>query len=347
MTKFAELEQECRELIAYVFRDGGKASEQEVRNYVSLCALHIWGSHPYYTEDYRTALEAVTGRKRTAAEVVTALSCFADPTRLSAVPPFFTELVQRDRVCRTNRSRQTADRLNRLLVGLAFVNGDFTMEEATALSGIIKTLTRCCDQNAVSGFDSGFDPSKKITPLKRSELPPDAEKPDKAPKEPDKASKEPEKKDDGAITFTLSLHIDDNELAALSGKPAGDAPAAKKQEEPANAASMQELLDELDGLVGLDEVKQDVHSLLNFIKVCNLRRERGMKVPVISYHLVFTGNPGTGKTTVARLVAKLYYHMGILPERVRRINALSFERSPLSADTCSRRVQAIRRLAIM
>ena len=63
---------------------------------------------------------------------------------------------------------------------------------------------------------------------------------------------------------------------------------------------------------GTDSVKQDVHSLLNFIKVSRLRQQRGMKVPVISYHLVFTGNPGTGKTTVARLVGRLYYQMGIL-----------------------------------
>lgn len=74
------------------------------------------------------------------------------------------------------------------------------------------------------------------------------------------------------------------------------------------------MLAELNGLVGLEKVKADVQSLLNFIKICQMRTARGMKVPTISYHLVFTGNPGTGKTTVARLVAKLYYLMGILPQ---------------------------------
>ena len=74
------------------------------------------------------------------------------------------------------------------------------------------------------------------------------------------------------------------------------------------------LMAELDSLIGLETVKRDVHSLMNFIKVSNLRRSRGMKVPTISYHLVFTGNPGTGKTTVARLVAKLYHQMGILSQ---------------------------------
>ena len=69
---------------------------------------------------------------------------------------------------------------------------------------------------------------------------------------------------------------------------------------------------ELDVLIGLDMVKKDVDSLVNLVKVRRMRQERGMKTPEMSFHLVFSGNPGTGKTTVARIVGKVYSALGIL-----------------------------------
>ena len=71
---------------------------------------------------------------------------------------------------------------------------------------------------------------------------------------------------------------------------------------------------ELDELIGLEDVKEEVRSLANFVKVQKMRQEKGLKTPKMSYHLVFTGSPGTGKTTVARIVARIYKDLGILKQ---------------------------------
>jgi stage V sporulation protein K len=75
---------------------------------------------------------------------------------------------------------------------------------------------------------------------------------------------------------------------------------------------LSELQAELDSLVGLATVKQQVRSLLAFMQVQGRRLEHGLPEVATSQHLVFLGNPGTGKTTIARLLAQMYRSMGLL-----------------------------------
>ncbi len=108
----------------------------------------------------------------------------------------------------------------------------------------------------------------------------------------------------------------------IVGTTAADAKAAmeamkgklNKNEVPEEEINLDSLMEELNSLTGLQEVKKDIKSLINLLKVKKLREERGMKQPSVTLHMVFSGNPGTGKTTVARLLAKIYKCLGVCRE---------------------------------
>ena len=87
-----------------------------------------------------------------------------------------------------------------------------------------------------------------------------------------------------------------------------------RSESDLNMKEINEILRDVDDLIGLGAVKKEIHDMVNLLLVQKLREKRGLKSPYISRHLVFTGNPGTGKTTIARYLGKIYKSLGILPK---------------------------------
>ena len=120
-------------------------------------------------------------------------------------------------------------------------------------------------------------------------------------------------------------------LADSLGKPqtkaSNDEESSDIDIQEPEAISLEEALKRLDSLIGLNNVKSQIRSWVTQIQTFQLRKEKGLATPSMSYHLVFTGNPGTGKTTVARLLGQIYKALGL----VTKGHLVEAERSDLVA----------------
>jgi len=247
----------------------------ELDQFITTCALQLWSRSGGVTQAHADAANQLYSK----GTVMPKWLLWELTGRICEagdfMPPlFFWALADTDRNRGTDHSRVFIRMLTNILLCLAAVDDDVSFAEAQYITDADDKLAAICDSSGVKSGKAALCAADFVTSGEES--------------------------------------FQDKHPAAPAASAAGKASEAKAVETQHEKPDFDALMEQLEGLVGLDDIKKDVKSLMNLIRVRKMRAEAGLPCPELSLHLVFMGNPGTGKTTVARILAGLYAAIGVL-----------------------------------